>query len=106
MSLLDFSQCKTIEEIDAKLLNSRDIPNDVARASVFVQHLLQKELLLIQNKFQKEQLEKMEILNKWTRGLVTATWALVVITLVTAFLLPDLRKLDKSNVSVVLDKKN
>lgn len=81
MSVLDFSNCKTIEEINAKLLNSRDIPNDVARANVFVQHLLQKELILEQNKFQKAQLDKMEALNKLTRNLVVATWALVVITL-------------------------
>lgn len=88
MSWINFSQCKSIEEISQKLMERfNGSESHVAMATAFAQHLLQKDLLLEQNKYQEKQLQKMEKQNEHAQGLVKATWVLVIISLLTNLLL-------------------
>ncbi|HBO97883.1 MAG TPA: hypothetical protein DE315_06725 [Candidatus Omnitrophica bacterium] len=81
MSWIDFSECKTVKEIGEKFMaRFNGSESHVAMATAFAHQLLQKELLIEQNKYQEKQLEKMQELNRYTRGLVLATWALVIIS--------------------------
>ena len=83
MSRPNFGECKTIEEISEKLERSASNEGHVAMATAFAHHLLQKELLIEQNKYQEKQLEKMQQLNKYTRSLVLVTWVLVIISVIS-----------------------
>lgn len=83
MSWVDFSKCKTLEEISTKLLERfNGSEGHVAMATAFAQHILQKELLVEQNSFQEKQLQNLEKQNRHAYGLLKATQYLVIISLV------------------------
>lgn len=75
----EFRKDMPIDEILDKMNNNRGVTETIHAGPCFLQYKLHQELIKDQQNFQSKQLSR-------TTGLIIGTWALVVATLLVAFL--------------------